>query len=1268
MTPEQKTLLLVEDDTLLAMTESHWLRKAGYKIIHVVTGEEAIQLVKIKKDQIDLILMDINLGNGIDGTKAGQEILKVKDIPLLFLSSHTEKEIVEKTEQITSYGYVVKDSNDVVLLASIKMAFKLYDANTRLVAQTKALHFSEEKFSKAFYTSPDSVTINRLSDGVFFEINDGFTNLTGFTAEEVIGRSSLPDDLNVWIDIEDRNKLIQGLNEHGEVNNLEAKFRFKDGTVHVGLLSARIIEIDEEKYILSITRDITDRKQTEEILGINEEKYRLLLELAPDSFFQGDHSGNFITVNNKASDLTGYTKEELLTMNMTDIFPTDIIREKPLRYDLLELGETIRMEREVLRKNGRRVRVEMNSKKMPDGTYQSFIRDISERIRTEKSLGESEKKYRDLFEKSEDAILIIENGKFVDCNNATVKMLRYNSKEDLLVTHPSELSPEKQPDGRSSYQKANEMMSIALEKGSHRFEWWHKKADNEIFDVEVLLTAISTSENIEILHTVWRDITERKRAEKALREGEERYRTLFDLSPSGIMLLDTQGNIINVNSAACKSTNFSKEEILGQNIRMLVGSQYLSQINSHIERLLAGETLEHEVVNIPKDGTPKTIELRESLISLQDGSKGIISISNDITERKIIEEKLKSSEIFYRQLIESTGAVAFQLIYGETFGTGYYKFIGKEIENIIGIKPSDIDEKTVNAMTIKIIPLSSDMPIDPIECRNRILNGNLEQFNADILVQSITGELKWLNHSSLPIWDESHSKVIGAMGILIDISERKFAEETLKKSEEKFRNLIERIPDAVYKSTHEGKFLEVNPALVQMLGYRNEEELKAIDIKNDLYFEIADRESAALIEKYEEMAIFRLRKKDGSEIWVEDHGRHVLDNDGNILYHEGIMRDVTERIRAEEELLQRQYLMNSLMNTSTDNIYFKDRDSRFIQINKAMANFLKLKSDEDALGKTDFDFFAEEHARLAFEDEQKIIETGLPIIGHEEKEFWQDGHVTWVFTSKFPLRDKDGKIIGTFGVSRDISELKSVNLQLYQYAEELKTANAAKDKFFSIIAHDLKNPFHSINSALKLILNKEEVLTEEERENFLNSVLNTSEKAYSLLENLLLWARSQMKSLDFKTEKIEIYEAVIQNTELLKNSAMLKNISIINRIKENNFVYADRNTLETIVRNLLSNAIKFTRDCGTIEIDSIIKNGSIEVSITDNGIGIESENLEKLFKINQAFSTYGTKKESGSGLGLILCKEFVKKNNGILKIESAVGTGTKVKFTLPLAN
>jgi len=188
-------------------------------------------------------------------------------------------------------------------------------------------------------------------------------------------------------------------------------------------------------------------------------------------------------------------------------------------------------------------------------------RDITELKQAEQALKESEEKYRILFEKSQDAILLIDKNKFVDCNSSVVKMMGYNNKSELLSTHPSELSPVKQPDGKLSYEKAEEMMTTAYEKGVNKFEWIHTRANGDDFPVEVWLTAIPY-QNKQIIHTVWRDLTDRKKAEQELKESEEKFKCVFNSEVSGMIITDKNSNFIEVNNKACKLLKYTRDELL----------------------------------------------------------------------------------------------------------------------------------------------------------------------------------------------------------------------------------------------------------------------------------------------------------------------------------------------------------------------------------------------------------------------------------------------------------------------------------------------------------------------------------------------------------------------------------------------------------------------------------------------------------------------------------------------------------------------------------
>jgi PAS domain S-box-containing protein len=364
------------------------------------------------------------------------------------------------------------------------------------------------------------------------------------------------------------------------------------------------------------------------------------------------------------------------------------------------------------------------------------------------------------------------------------------------------------------------------------------------------------------------------------------------------------------------------------------------------------------------------------------------------------------------------------------------------------------------------------------------------------------------------------------------------SEEALRASEMKYRNLIEILPDAVYRSTHEGKFVDVNPAMVKILGYESREELMSINIKTQLYFDNEDRERLILETNAEKLGIFSLKKKDGSLVWMEGHGWHIKDEEGRILFHEGVLRDVTER-----------------------------------------------KLDE---------------------------------------------------------------------------------IQLQKYSDELEELNATKDKFFSIIAHDLKGPFNGIVGFSEILKDEARQLHIETIQEYAGLIYTTSKNTYHLLEDLLDWARIQQSHMPFQPDTIFLQKIVNEEIELMVQKATSKMISVINRIPENLIISADEYMMKTVLRNLISNAIKFTSSNGTVEIKSEIRQDELEISVKDSGVGIRKEIIEKIFKIDCNYTSRGTDNETGTGLGLILCKEFVEKHGGRIWVESEEGKGSEFKLTIPL--
>jgi signal transduction histidine kinase len=247
-------------------------------------------------------------------------------------------------------------------------------------------------------------------------------------------------------------------------------------------------------------------------------------------------------------------------------------------------------------------------------------------------------------------------------------------------------------------------------------------------------------------------------------------------------------------------------------------------------------------------------------------------------------------------------------------------------------------------------------------------------------------------------------------------------------------------------------------------------------------------------------------------------------------------------------------------------------------------------------------------------------------------------------------------------------ELSTLNENLEKKVEErthqLEELNKTKDKFFSIIAHDLKNPFNTLLGFTELIKENFDKYDNEQLKYYISILYDTADHGYSLLLNLLEWSRSQTGSIRMEQEVLEINKIVDDALRLLENSAEKKQIKINTSISNSETVFADFNMLQTVIRNLISNAIKYTNTGGEISIKSVRKNKFLIVSVKDNGIGIKPEIIDKLFRLDQNISTKGTNDETGTGLGLLLCKEFIEKNGGKIWVESIPESGSEFFFSL----
>ena len=433
----------------------------------------------------------------------------LRDGTIVGLANHTL--LISKDGKqipIADSGSPIKDSDNKIIGVVLVFRDQTDERNNE-----KTLLESNEKFSKIFNSSSDSISLTKINNGEIVECNEGFEKMFGYNKNEIIGKSAI--EVGLWDKVEERNQIVQLLKSNGHVRNFEATGKRKNGKLFTGLLSGEIVKIDNETLILLTVRDISERKEFEQTLKSNEEKYRMLLDFASDAFFQGDKDGNFLTVNNKAVELTGYSKDELLKMNMRDLFSKDLLESIPLRYDKLLAGETIKTERVVVKKDGKSIYVEMTSKQMPDGTLQSFIRDISEIKIAEKEFKASEERFRKAFITSPDSINInrFSDGKYVLVNSGFTKITGY-TEEEVIGKTSSEINI------WADISYRNELLEkIKADNIVNNFEAKYRTKDGRIIDCLTSAAIIELKGEAHILG-ISRDITERKRADEIIRISE----------------------------------------------------------------------------------------------------------------------------------------------------------------------------------------------------------------------------------------------------------------------------------------------------------------------------------------------------------------------------------------------------------------------------------------------------------------------------------------------------------------------------------------------------------------------------------------------------------------------------------------------------------------------------------------------------------------------------------------------------------------------------
>ncbi|MBM1105017.1 PAS domain S-box protein [Aurantibacter crassamenti] len=368
--------------------------------------------------------------------------------------------------------------------------------------------------------------------------------------------------------------------------------------------------------------------------------------------------------------------------------------------------------------------------------------------------------------------------------------------------------------------------------------------------------------------------------------------------------------------------------------------------------------------------------------------------------------------------------------------------------------------------------------------------------------------------------------------------------------------------------------------------------------------------------------------------------------------------------RASFQNLESEKYAHTIFNNMGDAVFVKNHKSELVLVNDAFCEMLKLPRAE-IIGKTLAENVPPHERETFLRIDNEVLLNGIENINEESLTI--ENNTRLISTRKSRFIDSNGEKF-LVGVIRDISERKKAEKALKESETQLRELNTTKDKMFSIIAHDLRSPFSNITGLSELIidnLNNNENAVSKDYIELINSI---SKNALALLDNLLNWARSQTGELNIIPEKVSLSKVIYEIIELENSFAKAKTITISYSPANDDELFIDKNVLRIIIRNLISNAIKFTNTEGEITVLTSVKNHQLEISVSDNGVGLNEETINKLFDISTNITSLGTANEKGSGLGLVLCNEFVKKLNGHIVVDSEVGKGSNFNVTLPLSD
>ena len=938
-----KQILLVEDEALIALNEVQMLKKHGYEVVTAYNGEKAVELVN-NDPEISLILMDIDLGKGIDGPEAAEKILSRHELPIVFFTSHSEKEYVEKVKKITNYGYVLKNSGKFVLIESIQMAFELFEANKKLKKENEkrkkieaALREEEEELSAIYEHTPVlMIIVDR--DRRVRKANAFATEFAGSPAEELIGKRG-GEALRCVHHLDDpkgcgfgpfceqckvRRTVMASFDKQKSFKKLESTLPFirnRSAKEITFLLSTSYLEIKEEPLVIVSIEDITERKKLEEDIKRSEEKYRLLFNYSNDAIFvheigEDNLPGKNIDVNERAASLLRYSREELLHMSAKDVVPEKLAPSMFQHAQELMEKKHLTFETENIRNDGVVIPVEVSAYRYQEKGKQfavASVRDITERKQVEMKLRESEKIFRQMFTKHHAIMLLIDpdTGKIVNANAAASRYYGFSVEELCQMTI-------QQINTMPAKEVAYERTLAAKEKRNHFF-FSHCLSNGEIRDVEVHSTLIEVAEK-KVLFSIVHDITERRQAEEALRESVLRFDEMVARIPVGVYIIwireDERMEFEYVSDPWCAIHKVRREDVIADAATandLVHPDEREGFIERNQKAARDRKPFLWEGRFVLGDGDLRWLRIESTPVVFENGDIRWFGVTQDITERKNTEKALakKTTLLEESQELANLGSWEWDIV----DDTWVFSEQWKQIHGV-----SDDDLKTSNLLEIAH---PEDAPY--IEKAFSEAKEEGKPYNIQHrIIRADNNETRYIHALGVVEYSQDTCCPLRMVGTAQDITELKRAEVALKAIGD-LLDATQRIAkvggwewdvvrqemawsDQTYliHGFEPGEFTAGSPELIQRsLACYDPDDRPKIE---RAFLKCVEEGEAYTLE-------FPLNTVQDCRIWIQTSAQAVLEG-GRVVKVQGHIMDITERKRAEENLREalkeKDFLMKEL--------------------------------------------------------------------------------------------------------------------------------------------------------------------------------------------------------------------------------------------------------------------------------------------------------------------------------------------------------------------